>query len=159
MKIYNNLQSSIPVDVVKIIKKLLKRVPPEHLVGLDGIIACDYVTFKKNRNNVAGIYNPKSGHEPATIEVAIKMIYKGSSRVFFYIPFFYKFLLASVLYHEIGHHTHYIKAHGVKKHEGEKFANKYKRTMLRKNFFWWGILFVPFAPLIHWLNRIINKNK
>lgn len=159
MKIDNRLKDDIPIDIIKVIEKLLKRVPSEHLVGLEQIIVCDYVTSKINKNNAAGIYNPKHNQVSATIELAIQIIYKKFPPFLFYVPFIYKFLLASALFHEIGHHNHYKMGHGVKKSEGEKYAEKYCNKMLKKTFFWWLIWFIPFAPLVHWLNRIVNKSE
>lgn len=37
-------------------------------------------------------------------------------------------LISEILFHEIGHHVHYKKRHGVKRKEYEKFADKYAKA-------------------------------
>ena len=59
-------------------------------------------------------------------------------------------MLAAVLFHEIGHHYQYF-THGVSKKTEQNFANNYKKRMLKKAFFWWRLIMLPFAPLIYLL--------
>jgi predicted HD phosphohydrolase len=67
-------------------------------------------------------------------------------------------MLAAVLYHEIGHHYQYF-THGVTKKTEQNFADKYKKRMLKKTFFWWRLIMLPFAPLIYLLKRRYTKEE
>ncbi len=43
-------------------------------------------------------------------------------------------LLSKFIFHEIGHHVHYAKRHGIKKHDFEFFADKYAKAGYCKYF-------------------------
>jgi len=148
-------RTQLPINIEKLISKLLIKVPQEHLVGLDSIALVDQLTYKKNQK-AGGLYWPRKGHEPARIELAIDTIYRGVPRFVFFLPFVAKFMLAAVLFHEIGHHYQYF-THGVSKKTEQNFAAKYKKRMLKKTFFWWGLIMLPFAPLIYLLKGVTQK--
>lgn len=157
VRIEKRYQGDVPINLEKMTKKLLIKVHREHLIGLDKIIIVNRVTHKRDQK-AGGLYWQKKGREPAGIEIAIDTIYKGMPRFIFFLPFVSKFMLASVLYHEIGHHYQY-STHNLKKEEWERFAEKYKTKMLRKTFFLWRLLLSPFTPLVNWLNNMLNEKK
>jgi len=145
-----------PLDVEKLVKRLLAKIPSEHLQGLDSILIVD-VPSDRPANSTRGRYLPKSGKlNPARIEIAPQVIYRGVPRTLFRLPFICEFMLANVLYHEIGHH-HQQFIHGVSKHRAERFAEKYKREMIRKAFFWWRIFLLPIASLVRRLREKSGK--
>jgi hypothetical protein len=41
-------------------------------------------------------------------------------------------LLSEIVFHEIGHHVHYLKRHGIKKKDYETFADKYAEVGYKK---------------------------
>ncbi len=133
------------------IVRLLKFIPSEHLVGLDRIVILDQTTSAdRKKRPVRGQYVPKRGREPAYIEIAVENVIKGMPSVFVCLPFVTNFMLANVLYHEIGHH--YAKStHGITQQKQEQFANKYKVKSLVKAFKFWGMLLLPFKPIIRLL--------
>lgn len=146
-------QGTIPFNIEKLIKRLLGYIPPEHLIGLNKIVILDDVTHGPlNKKGAMGIYRHKEVQQPATIEIAVSVIYRGMPRVLFYMPFVAKFMLANTLYHEIGHHYQQF-THGVKKQAWEDFADNYRKEMIRKAFKGWLFLFKPFTPLIRLLSR------
>ena len=147
----------IPIDAENVIRTLISKIPPEHLIGLGTIMVLDEVTHKGNRQS-GGVYWEKDGDQPSRIEIGLNSIYAGMPRIVFFCPFVAKFMLANVLYHEIGHHYQRF-THGITKNKQEQFAEKYKRQMLKKAFLWWSLFFAPLSPLIHWLNHIVNKAK
>jgi len=157
VQIERRYRIKIPIRVENVIKKLISQIPPEHLVGLGKIIVLDEVTHKRNHHS-GGIYWQKDGTQPARIEIGINSVYGRMPRIVFFCPFVAKFMLANVLYHEIGHHYQSF-THGITQNKQEEFAEKYRMQMLRKAFFWWGLLFKPLSPLVHWLSRITNKEK
>ena len=155
IRIEKSYQVRIPFDVEASVRKLLHKIPNEHLLGLAAIILVDQVTHKRNKKS-GGLYLQKKGQDPAKIEIAIDSIYKGVPKFIFFLPFIVKFMLANVLFHEIGHHYMH-HTHGVTKREEENFAEKYRKQMLKRTFFWWRLLLLPLSPLIRWLNRIAHR--
>ena len=151
LRIEIHFKGAIPLNIEKLVKNLLKKVPSEHLIGLDVISIVDQVTHKKNKL-AGGLYWQKVGRDPALIEIAIEEIYGGMPRLCFFVPFIPKFMLANVLFHEIGHHFQQV-THGVSKQEREFFADNYKKHMLKRAFWGWRLLLYPLTPLINWLNR------
>jgi hypothetical protein len=151
LRIESQYKRAIPLNIEKLAKNLLEKVPPEHLIGLDVISFVDTIPHKKNKL-AGGLYWQKVGRDPALIEIGIEEIYRGMPRLCFFLPFIPKFMLANVLFHEIGHHFQRL-AHGVSKREREAFADRYAKQMLKKVFRKWLFFLLPFAPLIHWLNR------
>ena len=151
IRIEKSYQVQIPLDVEALVRKLLHKIPSDHLLGLGSIILVDQVTHKRDQKS-GGLYWQRKGNELAKIEIGIATIYKGMPRFIFFLPFITKFMLANVLYHEIGHHSQYL-THGITKKEGENFAEKFKKEMLKKTFFLWRLFLLPISPLVHWLNR------
>lgn len=150
LKIDNQLQSGIHgFNIEKIVAKLLRVVPKEDLVGLERIVIVDQIT----KEETLGIYKYKHNFKPTSIEISFKSIYKGMPKFLFFLPFIPKFLLADVLYHEIGHHYERNFFHGIGKKEREKFADNYGKKMSKKAFWGWLILLYPLSPLIKYLNR------
>lgn len=151
MQIEKRYDAQIPVDIEKMVRNLISKVPKEHLVGLGKIVILDNVTHKRDRYSGA-IYWPKTARDPAEIEIAVSVIFRGMPRVVYYFPFISKFMLADALYHEIGHHRQYF-THGVSKKEQEICADNYKRQILNKVFWGWLFLLLPLVLLIRWLNN------
>lgn len=137
------------------VKKLLRVVPREHLIGLEKIVILNEIRDKKKRR-VGGIYREKSNEQPCSIELAIDRIYHGMPRILFFLPFAANFSLADVLYHEIGHHYHKIFTHGVKQHKQEHFAENYSKEMVKRRFKWWSFVFMPLAPFIRYLHKKVK---
>ena len=151
VRIEKRYQAHLPINIERMVRKLLDKVPGEHLIGLDVIIIVDTVSHRRDKKS-EGLYWPKKGQEQAKIEIAVDAIYKGMPRIVFYLPFVAELMLASVIYHEVGHHYQY-QTHGITKREREDFAEKYKKQMLKKAFFWWRAFSLPFSPLVNWLKR------
>jgi hypothetical protein len=154
IRIEKYYQMKIPVDMANMVHKLLKSIPQEHLIGLSAIILTDQLSQNKHAE---GLYWPKKEREPAKIGMALGMIYKGVPNFVFYLPFITKFMLASVLYHEIGHH-YQRHVHGVKKKEQESFAEQYKKQMIKQTFSYLRPFLLPISPLVSLFVRFV-KNK
>jgi len=153
IKIEKHTQISVPIDLVNKIEQLLKILPPGHLAGVEKVVLVDSVYSKIHKKvDIEGIYRGKRRDHPAYIEIAIGELVQQMPRALYYFPYFWRYLLAKVLYHEVGHH--YMQSlHGIKKEEWESFAERYMRQMLRKAF--------PGASRIAWLiyspRRILRK--
>lgn len=144
-------------NIDKAINNLLNVIPKEHLVGLEKIIVVDDIKLKKKKK-AAGSYRAKIGWDPAVIELSIKSIYKGMPKILFLFPFVAKFSIASVLFHEIGHHHHHKFKHGIGRSKKETFAEDYSKTMLKKAFWGWKIILRPISPLIRWLAKVVSAH-
>jgi len=115
-------------------------------MGLEKIIVSDI--FSGKHSKCAGLYWAKSHKKSASIQIALYPVFHGKPFLLLFLPFIGKFLLSSVLYHEIGHHYHHFFKHGINRKNGEKFAKKYKNEMLKKTFCRWRIFLRPIAPLV-----------
>ena len=142
-------------NINKKISKLLNIIPKEHLIGLEKIIVVYEIKYKK-KQKAAGSYSAQNGWDPAVIELSIKSIYRGMPRILFLFPFVAKFSLANVLFHEIGHHYHHKFKHGINRSKKETFAEEYRKAMLKRAFWGWGIILRPISPLIRWLAKVVK---
>lgn len=145
-------------NIERILKRYLKIVPDEHLVGLECITVIDRIADKKNKE-VGGLYRERYRLQSATIEIALDTVYKGMPKFLYYVPFISKFILAGVLYHEIGHHYQKRLSHGIRKSEQESFAREYEIKMLKRAFWWWLILLLPFKPLVMFLRKRVKTSQ
>jgi len=153
----NHTQNDIlGFNVSKRLKKLIHVIPKKHLFGLEKIIIVDQIKEKKKRG-VGGIYRRKSKEHPCSIELALGTIYKGMPKILFLLPFVSDFILANVLYHEIGHHFQKAFSHGIGKNKQEYFAEIYRKEMVKKRFRWWIPFFIPFSSVIRFLNKKVNR--
>jgi hypothetical protein len=120
MKIINLYKGNYPHNIEKMIKKLLHSVPEENLIGLHSIVIVNKSTQKKSKD-AAGLYVPKYKNELPRIEIAVDNVFFGLKRRYFLFPFIPKFILARVLYHEIGHHYQFTHVR-MKKEFYEDYA-------------------------------------
>jgi hypothetical protein len=152
-----NLNLSKPIEFVtrRRVIDLISVIPSEHLVALDKIVLFDEF-FRKEEKLIGGRYIQKSKKQPCSIELSIGSIYRGMPIIFYFFPFIAKFLLAQVLYHEIGHHYQRVYTHGIGKREEEYFAEKYAKEMLKKKFRWWLMGFMPLSPFVAYLRRMVK---
>jgi len=147
------------MDLSKAIRKLLRHIPNEHLIGLSSITFMDDFDHKNDQNLVdaAGLYYRSYNMDPAYIELSISGIYGNPSSKRCLMPLIGRFYLAKILFHEIGHHYRHF-THGISQKENEKFANKYSKEFTKKALRHWRIL-KPFKPLIAWVRSYINKRE
>jgi hypothetical protein len=133
------------------IERLLMTVPHDDLVGLDEIAVADALP-RRGQHVAAGLYRRRWSRggwqrQPARIDLAFDGIYLDMPRWLFRVPFVRRLMLANILYHEIGHHVHRVRAHGVSKGDQEEFAERYARAQLKHLFTRWRPLIAPFARL------------
>ena len=133
----------IPLNFERIVVKLLKVVPNEHLIGLESISIIDKFTQKKDKG-AWGAYRPKYGLEKARIEIAVEYLYNLKKPYMLrYFPVHGKIYLSAVLYHEIGHHyVHFT--HGISEKDDEQFADQYRDKMFRKAFYYFHFFKKPY---------------
>lgn len=152
MKIINKCSKKSPVNIESKIRKLLRVIPEEDLVGLDSIIILNEPPNK--HKNVRGLYWQKHKLQPARVEIYINNIYGEYGFRKILLPFGGSLLLANVLFHELGHHCRY-RSHGVPKAEKEKFAEQYRKKYIQKAFHnYWRFYLKPLKPIINLVFRI-----
>lgn len=137
--------------------KLLRSVPEENLVGLHSIAIVNKSAQKKSKD-AAGLYIPQYKDELPRIEIAIDNVFSGFKRRYFFFPFIPKYVLANVLYHEIGHHYQF-KHVRMKKEYQEDYAKKFCSKMLKKELFWWMLILRPIVEVYGRSKGWDKKNK
>ena len=145
MKIINLYEGNCPLNIEKMIKKLLRNVPEENMVGLHSIVIVNK-SAQKNSIDAAGLYIPQYKNELPRIEIAVDNVFFGLKRRYFFFPFIPKFIVARVLYHEIGHHYQF-KHIRMKKVYQENYAKKFGSKMLKKELFWWMFFLKPIVEV------------
>jgi hypothetical protein len=110
-----------PFDVCPLLSRMLRSVPPEYLVGLDSVVltSTDSLSRKRRRSKTKsrkrtvkvaktrGLYHYAQEGKTAWIEMFVDRIFEGWEGGFWLkLPPVRDFLLAPVLFHEIGHHIH-----------------------------------------------------
>ncbi len=155
--IKNNYVGKLPINIEKRLRKLLKGVPNDYLVGLKMIIVLNTIAHRNNKN-ANGLYIPGSKTEPPRIEIALDTLFDNFPKYFMLMPFFVNYFIAEVLYHEVGHHYHIEKCR-LKKKKWEEFAESIADELLKKNFFVWKILLCPLFLFIPILKIIRKKMK
>lgn len=152
VKIENNLTNSLFAYCTnRATEKLIKLIPHSHLVGLGKIVFSE--RFDRKYKNDAALYWKKKGDAPAFIELSFYAVFNERPFPFLFIPFVGKFLLASALYHEVGHHYHHSLKHGITNKKAEIFAEKYKKDALKKAFRIWRIFLYPLAPFARYMSN------
>lgn len=133
---------SPPVNVMKTVEVLLGYVPPKDLGHLQSIVLTNTGALSRGRkrersssgafiSQVLGRYHHGWKGQPAYIEIYVDNILDSASWYDLRLPMLRNWMLAKVLYHEIGHHIQAISNSKLVK--GEAFAEKYA-ARLRKRF-------------------------
>jgi len=137
--------------VLKRVKALLKFVPPQDLIGINKIELINKFE-NKTYTNSGGIYSPGKNND-AKIILAIGTIYNGMPTFLHLIPFIPSFLLAMVLYHEIGHHYKNKLMHSTGIKGSEYHAEQYSDKILREKYKFFLLAIKPIYPFIMWLRK------
>ncbi len=123
-----------PVDLVQVVRDLLRRVPAEHVVGISRITLSGARPLDEaSGEEVLGQYFEACDGEPAFI-----MLYP--EEIAGEVPFLlrrsalaWRVLLAETLYHEVGHHYQRF-THGIRKTAQEDHAEGYGLRHARRVF-------------------------
>lgn len=140
------------VFLARMVRKLLGHVPPSDLVDLDSIIIRDRVVTRSGRNQLA-LYTGRYERTPAYIELSMNEFARRWGSLFLFVPYFGKFIVASILYHEIGHHSR-NDTHGL---GDEESANRYRDRILTKALSRWLRILSSFTPLTRRLARVLGR--
>lgn len=126
-----------PVDVYRSVRVLLKYVPAEHLSGLRLIVLTN--SEEVGRQTRGKILSDKERVRPSDcsglyskgrVILLVDRILAQYPEAFFLVPPFKTFVIAEVLYHEIGHHIHRLEQPGYRT-DKETFADEWKEKLLQ----------------------------
>jgi hypothetical protein len=153
-----------PQCVLTMVEDLLKTVPPRYLLGLQTITLTNQAAqpsklkkqkvWSRNRKiklvAARGYYSPANRATRATISLHVDNILKGMRPGNLRVPFVRYFPLATVLYHEIGHHIHaeHIPIHDGKENVAEDWSDKLLEQFYRTHYWYLMPLLTTLAFLI-----------
>jgi hypothetical protein len=126
MKIINKC-STIKYPFEDYCKLILSVVPKEDTIGISEIRFVDNFFNSKTDKEALGSYDRGSNGKSAIIEINIPNHLKEEINAYTFTnsPEVAALFLSKTIFHEIGHHVHCFKRHGIKKQEHEDFADKY----------------------------------
>lgn len=117
----------IPFDFEKWIRRIVSIVPPNDITGISAIKLVDKFSDKRCQREAFACYLP--GYRGRSCFIELNKTNIISKKVPLYLledyPEIASLYLSHFVYHEIGHHAHYYKRHGVNKVEMENFATLY----------------------------------
>jgi len=133
-----------PFDVKSEVEKMVATVPTKFLVGLDEIVLTDTAGLpRKIRRGVTksrkkkirmieaqGLYHPAWNNRPAWIEIFVDSALRNWERGWWLKSQMYRDgLIGDVLFHEIGHHIHFVVQ--PEHREREDVADEWKVRLSR----------------------------
>lgn len=127
MKVVVETQS-IDFDFKKYIDLILKVAPIHDITGIQRITFKDNFSHPKSDPESLACYLRGGNGSTSTIEVNIKNILKINKipeYLFQRHPEIAALRLSEIIFHEIGHHAHHFKRHGIKNKQHEDFAGRY----------------------------------
>ena len=160
IEVENDLKNHFKFDFETNIKDILRKLPKDHLVGLDRIEVRYAAADKYARDTYALYYGRDTGVKFPKIVLCVGNIFEDLPKILLrQIPLLPKLLLAKNIFHELAHHCQ-TRQHGISKEEQEKQARAYANKMIKRCFKYellllW-LLFWPFL-LLRSLLKKINK--
>jgi hypothetical protein len=119
------LEGRYPVDLAEEARVLLRRLPPEHLIGISRITVSGTRPLDEVAGaDVLGQYFEAYDGEPAFIMIYPEEMSREVPLLLRPFAVVWRVLLAETLYHEIGHHYQRF-THGIRKPAQENHAETY----------------------------------
>jgi hypothetical protein len=149
-----------PFDVARTVRTLLQTVPPKYLRGLDCVVLNNFESLsrrsrlgktwsrksKVRMSEVRGLYHPKWQGNLPWIEIHVDKTLSNFPSKLLWITPARAFCLGDVLFHELGHHVHYMirPEHKEKEDVAENWNKKLMVNFLRKKYWYtvWPLLLV-----------------
>ncbi len=114
-----------PVDFAAELRRLLRRLPPEHLAGLSRIVVSGGRPLdERHGEEILGQYFEAYEGEPAFIMLYPEEMAGDLPSFLRKVPTVWRVVLAETLYHEVGHHYQRF-THGIRKPAQEDHAESY----------------------------------
>ena len=117
-------------DFKKFAEYILKVVPIHDVAGIQKIAFKDNFSHPKSDPNSLACYLKGGNGTTSYIEVNVKNIIKEKIPTFIFKrhPEIAALWLAEIIFHEIGHHAHNFKRHGIEFKKHENFAGQYAKA-------------------------------
>jgi hypothetical protein len=159
-----------PFDARPIVRRMLDSVPEKYLLGLNEVVLTNTKSLSRTRRRsvtksrkrkakiaeAMGLYHPEWQGKPAWIEIFIDNTLKGWERgLWLKMPLIREFVIGDVLFHEIGHHIHFVIRPEFREKEdvADVWKVKLQRNYNRQRSHWLWRLFKFVHPLIAPLQR------
>lgn len=149
--------------------EILKVCPEQDLLGIDEIIFTTKFSHPKSDPKALACYLEVGSKQRSTIEVNTENLAKEN--IPNYLWNFNKeiagLFLSEIIFHEIGHHVHRFKRHGIKQNQKETFASRYAEAGYhnylesRKNKILWSYTLASLNFIAHDKDgrRMFKENK
>lgn len=153
-----------PFDPVPLIERMLASVPQKYLVGLSEVVLTNSsglsremrrsVTKSRGRKvrvaEARGLYRQAWNGKSAWIQIFVDNTLSGWEKGWWLkLSLQREVLLASVFFHEVGHHIHYTTRPEFRDKEdvADSWMRKLRKNYLRRRYAWL-IPFIPFLRMI-----------
>jgi hypothetical protein len=152
---------SPPVNVAKIVERLLRDIPSKYTRGLGCVVLTNFsgqsrryrvgkTTSRGRRvavSRVLGFYHQKWQGNAPWIELYVDQILRRFPRWALWIPFMRYAAISDTLYHELGHHVHLFISPEYREKEdvAEDWKKKFSGHFLRRKYWY----LIPIAKLIN----------
>jgi hypothetical protein len=155
------LDRTYPVDLADTVRVLLRRLPPEHVMGLARITISGGAPLDEAAgSDVLGQYFEAYEGEPAFIMLYPEEMAKEVPCFVRRVPLVWRVLVAETLFHEVGHHYQRF-THGIRKPAQEDHAENYGLRYAQAAFplvyrllrVWHGVKRVARRGKLWWLER------
>jgi len=134
---------SPPPGVLKAVTRLLSSLPPGHLAGLEAVVLTDSASISKGKtvrvrgrkhksNSCLGFYYPARRDSAPWIQIVVDNIVPSSLPWFLRLPVILDLMIASTLFHEVGHHLDVTI--GSPSRNGESAADTWSEILRRRYF-------------------------
>jgi hypothetical protein len=147
------------IDAMSTVDRLLTGIPQKYLVGLKTVVLTDSTglnhqsrrkkTWSRKRKvriqECAGLYHQAWQGEPAWIELFVDNAISRCPGYLLKVPFVRDLQVASVLYHEIGHHIHKTQAPRYREREdvADDWSFRLATHYIRHRYwYFWPLLYV-----------------
>ena len=159
---------SPPFEMAATVRTLLASVPPRYLVGLHSVVLSSRHRLSRERRRPTrargrkvpitrclGLYHRSRRGQQAWVELFADAIVGRLPRLLLRIRLFREAEVASVLFHELGHHIHATQApeHREPEDVAESWRRKLSRPYFRRRYWYWRPLAVVFGPLFRAIGR------
>ena len=160
-----------PFDAARVVRTLLSTVPEKYLRGLDCIVLNNFESLsrrarlgktwsrkrKVSMSQARGLYHQKWQGKPPWIEIHVDQTLSSISSKLLWIPPVREFCVGNVLFHELGHHIHYLIRPEYKEKEdvADNWSTRFTVNFFRKKY-WYAIW-----PLVLYgkVRRLISSPK
>lgn len=109
---------------------MLNIFPPDDITGIVHVRFSESFSKLKLSDSALGCYIGGDNDKNAAIEINIPNLISSKAPEYLFQDYFEiaALILSGVISHEIGHHVHTFKRHGIKKRSIEDFADRYSEA-------------------------------